>query len=56
MSGRWLEHVVVRSAVFATVYHWLHGHPWGYPMVVVLLLIVIVRGRASRHRKGRVWH
>lgn len=47
----YIEHVVVRSAVWVTVSHWLHGHPWAFPVVILVVLVVVVRGRLRKGSK-----
>jgi hypothetical protein len=47
----WIEHVVVQSATRSTVYHWLHGHAWAYPVVAGLVLLIWIRGRRRKNRR-----
>jgi hypothetical protein len=40
----------MRAAIYTTVRHWLDGHPWAFPLVIVLVVTYIVWKRLSRRK------
>jgi hypothetical protein len=48
MNPHAIEHNVVSAATRSSVYHYLHAHPWVYPLVVVAVLLLWLHGRRRR--------
>jgi hypothetical protein len=50
--GHTIENSVLRSAIYTTVRHWLETHPWAYPVVAVVVVLLWLHGRRrSRARR-----